>query len=103
MSTYFHFNVNPNWLSPRNPGEISITTFIQMYENIADQVVKIDKDDLAAKGNVADAISQIIDIMNEIKKWEVSSQFHDMKVEYVSIMTDHYTTLTRELSSDRSN
>lgn len=67
---------------------------------MADQISKISKDDYAALGNVADAISQIIDIMHEIKKWEVGSQFHDMKLEYLSIMTDHYTTLTRELSSD---
>lgn len=100
MSIYFHFQVDPGYLGAQTQNEIAVVTFIQMYETIADQLYKIPEDDLVGKGIVADSFSQIIDILAEIKKWELNEQFYNMRTEYLDIMRDHYNTLTKELSSD---
>ena len=100
MGMYFHFNVDPGYLGASTPNEIAVVTFAQMYENITEQLFKISDDDLASKGIVADSISQIIDILSDIKKWELDENFYNMRTEYLNIMIDHYNNLTKELSSD---
>lgn len=100
MSVHFHFQVDPGYLGAATQNEIAVVTFVQMYETIADQLYKIPEDDLTTRGIIADSISQIIDILAEIKKWELNEQFGNMKNEYLDIMRDHYDTLTKELSSD---
>lgn len=100
MSIFFHFNVDPGYLGATSEFEIAVVTFIQMYETVADQFYKIPEGDLVAKGIIADSISQIVDILSEIKKWDLNDKFHNMKVEYINIMKDHYNEITKELSSD---
>lgn len=97
---YFHFNVDPAYLNASTPDEISIVTFIQMYESIAQHFVKIDKNDHVSKNMISDSIKQIVEILSEIKKWEVNEKFHNMKIDYINIMKDHYETLMKDTNND---
>lgn len=97
---YFHFNVDQSYLGATTGNEISIVTFVQIYETIAQQLYNTTDIDLHAKSVIADSINQIINILNEIKKWEVPVEFDCLKNDYLSIMNDHYETLMKEINND---
>lgn len=100
MSVYFHFKVDPNYLGAATQNEMAIVTFVQMYETIADQMDQISDNDISSKGIIAESLSQLVDVLSDIKKWEVGAQFYDMRTEYINIITEHYNDITRGLSSD---
>lgn len=97
---YFHFNVDPSYLDASTPNEIAIVTYIQMYETIAQQLVNIDDNDIASKRIISDSINQMFEILSDIKKWEVNEKFHNMKIDYLDIMKEHYEALMKDINND---
>ena len=94
---YFHFEVDPEFLNPRNPKEMSITTFIQIYETIVSQMGDNISPEHASQ--IINSFRSIIVYMGEIPNWELTSEFQSLRSDYMLMVKESIDELSESIKN----